>query len=476
MFIKTVKVNNFRNFKGIHTFHFKKLNLILGPIGTGKSTISRIAILFALYGDTDTSIASLVNKDSGTFAYVELLIDYNGQEISIKRETPTKLKIMVDNVEILTNAGISDKNKWIETKFGSLIYFKKFRMFDLKLGINLLEEGKVALRKTLASFHETLLNNIRQKLQDKKSLYEKFNKDQYLIFKHYPSTKRLLFLKQSRKQLQTRLNELSRQTSQKNQKRYEIGKIIATIESEMQKYTKECENLRFKATCLVCGSSISSDHQIALLRGYNAKIKASEERLHGLKLEEQQEYENYEEEQKSYQTCLKEVKTVDDWILKLESRFKQAEFKYTNADVIVATEAIKSLDNFYSLFLLNTVKNLEPVINSIIARLDFRIVFAIDAKNNLDFTLYKEDKEYQYKDLSSGQRLILTVAFQIALLLEKGDVGFIVADEGFSALDEASIRLLYELFDTLPFQIISIIHRIEKVRDNINVIRFEESV
>jgi energy-coupling factor transporter ATP-binding protein EcfA2 len=123
---------------------------------------------------------------------------------------------------------------------------------------------------------------------------------------------------------------------------------------------------------------------------------------------------------------------------------------------------------------LNTVKNLEPIINSVISRINFRILFAIDNKNNLDFILYKDNEEFQYKDLSSGQRLILTIAFQVALLLEKGDVGFIVADEGFSVLDDEAIKLLYELFETLPFQLISIIHRVDNIGENVNVIRLDK--
>lgn len=473
MIIKSVRLHNFRNFKNTHFFEFDKINLITGKVGSGKSTISRHAILFALYGDSDTSLSSLVNKNCGSFAFVELTILDKDRTIVIRREIPTKLSISVDDIAILEDANTNDKNKWIENRFGSLLYFKRFRMFDIKIGVNLLEEGKTTLKKTLAAFHETLLNNIRQAIQDKKSLFEKYNKNQYLLYTHYPSQKRLLFLKKHQTAFKNEILGLNEQIQKHNQARLSLSNKQAISELAVNNAKKEMNHLETTSKCIRCGSNLLIDKYTQLKEECIQHIEQESITAEQYKLAVKQEFDIINE----YNTIIKQKQAANErlnhFIFRLEARFKQSEYVYSNKDISIATNALKELDSFYSVFLLNTVKNLEPIINSVINKINFQIKFEIDGKNNFDFVLLKEGKEYNYKDLSSGQRLILTIAFQVAMLLDKGDIGFIVIDEGFSALDEENIILLYELFSNLPFQILTVIHRFNTTTDDVNVINLE---
>ena len=57
MKIKSISLNNFKNFEGKHTFDFEKMTLIAGENGAGKSTILE-GLVFAIYGYTAKGLIS----------------------------------------------------------------------------------------------------------------------------------------------------------------------------------------------------------------------------------------------------------------------------------------------------------------------------------------------------------------------------------------------------------------------------------
>lgn len=150
----------------------------------------------------------------------------------------------------------------------------------------------------------------------------------------------------------------------------------------------------------------------------------------------------------------------------LNEAFKFSEYKYTIKDVLIINKCIKELDNFYSYFITEWIRILEPIINSILDKIGFKIEF----RDDFDIVLYKDNEEYSYKDLSTGQRLILSIAVKLAILLERNEKGLIVADEGFSSLSEDNLEHILTLFKNLPYQLIAIIHRFESSDENINCI------
>ena len=94
----------------------------------------------------------------------------------------------------------------------------------------------------------------------------------------------------------------------------------------------------------------------------------------------------------------------------------------------------------------------------------------MDEQGNTDIIFFKDNEKYSYRDLSSGQRLIVSIGFQLSLLMEKGESGIIIADEGFSNLDVNNLVLMLDLFKNIPFQLLSVIHRLDDVPDNVYTI------
>lgn len=148
----------------------------------------------------------------------------------------------------------------------------------------------------------------------------------------------------------------------------------------------------------------------------------------------------------------------------LKEAFKFKEYKYTNKDLLIINKCIKELDNFYNYFITEWIKTLEPIINSILDKIGFRIEF----KNDFDIVLYKDNEEYTYKDLSQGQRLLLSIALKLALLLESNEKGLLIADEGFDALDDENLNYIIRLFKDYPFQLLAMVHRFSMEDEDIN--------
>ncbi|KKK81951.1 hypothetical protein LCGC14_2808270, partial [marine sediment metagenome] len=145
---------------------------------------------------------------------------------------------------------------------------------------------------------------------------------------------------------------------------------------------------------------------------------------------------------------------------KLENIIERKDYKWTTNDVEIIKQAIKELDNFSSYYITEWIKILEPIINDILTKINFQVSFEINEKGNIDVNLLRNGEVYNYKDLSAGQRLVVSISFQLALLLENTQEGFIIADEGFSNLDIENLKLILELFKNLPFQLLCVIHRL----------------
>ena len=151
------------------------------------------------------------------------------------------------------------------------------------------------------------------------------------------------------------------------------------------------------------------------------------------------------------------------YIQRLEARLQQKEFIYTTKDVEVMKGSVRELDGFTTFFITEKLQRIEPLINSLLSKLGFTVTFSVDAKNNFDIKLLNNNNgtEFVYKELSNGQRLFVTVAFQLALLMEKNESGLMVADEGFSSLSGTNLDLMFDLFKNSPFQLVSIVHRFQ---------------
>jgi len=468
MLIKKITITNFNNYKGTHSFEFKKLNLIKGKNGTGKSTLAVDAVLFALFGYSDRALSSLPTKGVSGSCEVILDLSYKGQEYSIHRKYPTELTVSQNGAVLSLAKG--SKQGYLNDLFKSSDYFKKLRMIDVKKGINILEENKASLKKTLVSFNESMINSIRARLLEKKSERTQFNKDTAVIYKHAPSEARLKILTEAIAELDSDYYEdkalLSLYQGEYNEASSELNKlkyIVSTKEQEIQKM----KNLN---ECPTCKQKVPDEHKSKILEQLSNRIDAVMEDIGPLPQKIKDSTFSTGMISETMEQIRKSQQRLNTLKMKLEARLKQREYKWTTKDIVIMKKSIEELDRFYSFYLVESVRTLEPVVNNIIAQIGFQMVFDIDAKGEFEIKLTDGADSYTYQDLSDGQKLILAIAFQVALLMDKGEDGLIIADEGLSSLDAENLEYVFSLFTNIPFQLIAVIHRYDNQPKDLNII------
>lgn len=487
MILKSLKLTYFKNFENFETA-FDSLNFLVGANGAGKSTLAVDALYFVLYGFTTKELLSdIPTRNRSKSCSIDAVIEENEHKIRIIRAFPLKLSIYLDNK--LLNLSTAEANKWIVDKFGDRLFFSKFRLIDAySKESNFLEEGQVALKRIIFAGMDDYFVNLRAKLTNIKYERELLNKDKVVIYKHYPSEKRLNILI-------TNLTEISNSLVDMNGEIYQNEKDIRTLTGDIASAERSIENanskleelkkdnvtLVTKKICYVCKRPLEEHSAKELQEEKEKQIKLIEAN----KIAVAKDLEVSKTELKITQEVLEQEKTIiaplvahkekiQTLKMKLEARLKQKEYIYTENDVLIAKKAIEELDKMSSYYLVETVSTLEPIINSVLTKINFSVKFDVDTKGKFNIVLTKDDIQYKYKDLSCGQKLILQIAFKIALLLQQNKTGLLVADEGMSSLDNENLQHILTMFEDLPFQLIIVLHRYNEFPDNANVIRLGE--
>lgn len=557
MYIKKLSLKNFKCFEN-KEFNFDNLNFISGTNGSGKSTIIE-AIIFALFGYTSQSLLSdIPTRNRSKSCTSELLIEENKHLYRIIRQFPLKLSIFKDNIPLKLST--AEANRYIIDTFGDRQSFFYFRLLDAyNQETNFLEQGQVTLKKIIFAGTDEYFNNIRTKLTNIKYERERLNKDKLVIYKHYPSEKRLNILIANLEEINNSLacidkelneyeNDLRENKIQFSNNETKIAYLkkqienidtikfpkeiqLQTIEKQIsnnnlkiEQENKQIENYRTdsyvvadKNICYACKRPLEShtaqdlikereekiNRCLSNIQNYNDKNKILQEQANILKKEvikeKEQKLQEYKEEISNLENIQKGIKEeiqintelkeqfqsqkqalfnkkekIQTLKMKLETRLQQREFIYTENDVLIAKKALEELDKLSSFYLVETVSSLEPIINSVLTKINFSVKFDVDTKGKFNIILTKNNVQYKYKDLSTGERLILQIGIKIALLLQNNKSGILIADEGLGSLSEENMNHVLDLFENLPLQLIFVRHGYVPLNKNIKIINLGE--
>lgn len=441
--------------------------------GSGKSTVAKNAILFALYGDgCGINLKDLVHIDAKE-ASVALAIRYRGHNYGITRTVPSNLTVMCDGKVIDANT-LTIKQNYLNAIFGTYDEFKKFRMLDTH-GINLLDLGIISLRKELMNFVDTVFTNIRASLLNKKNEREMRNVDKRMY--HFSlSEKRLQRLESA---IITRYENTCK-AAEEADKQYKIcGDIYADMQSKIKivqfkqseiKCAKEGICPILKTQCEKISKSLSEKDGMT-----NRKVFSEIEQLD---YEIAQLKAHYDEENSMMQQCRavvnfleKKERRTQEFCMKLKEAFKFKEYKYTKEDVLLYTEAIKTLDNFAAYYLNEWLTQLALIINTLLKEVNLQIEFSSDKEF---MKIKNEDSELRYEQLSSGQKCFLSAVFKLAMLIHRGETsGIIICDEGLSNMDLINFKKFVTICHSLPYQFNIVYHNLNESIENTNVINIE---
>jgi len=232
--------------------------------------------------------------------------------------------------------------------------------------------------------------------------------------------------------------------------------------------------MRENQNCYVCNQVVPEDVQKRILTETELKISELGDQFKNKTIEVEGLNKLWEDQKVLQQALRERQRKVHDLVTKLNTKMGFKEYRFCDKDVLVVKKASEELDKLSSYYLAESVKMLEPIINSILEKIDFQVKFAIDEKGKFSIVLTKNEIEYTYSDLSEGQKLILSIAFKLALLMERAEEGIVIADEGFSSLDRENLMHVITIFQNLPFQLFFVLHRADNIPENIKVIDLNE--
>jgi hypothetical protein len=475
--IQKIKLHNFQLFKDTE-FILDKINLITGinlddieqsSNGSGKSSLAKNAITFALYGEVPgINLKDLIHIGQNECS-VELECSLNNEQFRIVRKIPSSLQIFRDNKEIQANTQTIKQNI-INEHFGNYDLFKKFRMIDTK-GINLLDLGTISLRSELMKFMDDLFNTIRKSLLAKKLERETYNVDKRL-YKFNLSEKRLQLLSDGI----TKLSETLNQSKIESNEQYQIiGKIKSEIQSREKLIyykNKDIEKLHGGICPILgnkCPSLIGQFERVDIIK--SKEIEQLNQEIGQFKSQLETEEDAYSYFTNNYSFLENKKRLTQEYLMKLKEAFKFKEYKYTTKDVEIYTEAIKILDNFAGYYINEWLNQLSVIINDLLKNVDLSVTITEDK----DFMKIKNgDSELKYEMLSSGQKCFLSAIFKIAILLHKGEgAGIILADEGLGNMDAINFKKFIEICKNLPYQFLIIYQNLPEIEgiNKINTIR-----
>lgn len=484
MKIKEISLTNFKNFIGKHTFSFDKMTLIAGINGTGKSTIIE-ALIFAIWGYTPKGkLEDICTRDKAKSFNSVAVIEEKGHIYEVSRSYPLKISIKVDGKAVQQST--AEANAYLISVFGTREFFTKFILLDAgNPETNMLELGQVALKRIIFAGTDERFNRTREKISTIKQEREKLNADDAVIYKHYPSELRLEVLTREFDKIYSKATEIEKEI-------YDTEKEIRAIENRMLTAKNKQENLLRKKEdlnketsvivkqniCYACKRPLEETVKQTLFidkDAQNREIDKELEIISGSMPDYKEGLDNLKsilDHEKKIQSELTPTRDrIAYYMNRLETRLEQKQYIYSERDVLVAKKAIEELDKMSSYYLVESVRTLEPIINSVLDKISFKCSFECDLKGKFNILLDKEGIQYKYADLSTGEKLILQIAFKLAILMRDNRADLLICDEGLGSLAEDNLNHILEIIKSLNTQIIMVLHRYEPTDADIKIIQ-----
>ena len=470
MRIKKIKLKNFKNFKN-KTQEFSKLNFIQGANGSGKTTLILDSILFALWGYSYTTLSALPTREQSQSCSV--VIDFvNGKDsYTIKRNYPTHVELIKNGKEVKFSTSI-EANKYIETIVGTREQFQKFQLINAyDKDTDILSSGQTTIKKTLFSLTQDLFNNAKTKLQCIKSEREKLNKDGMTVYSHYPSEKRLAVLVRGRKLLDEQYTSIGIEVSEFERDYNTESREKGNCEGKISAHKLNKNKLLAKPkTCYTC-------EQLITLANKERQLEEIETKMGKLNSQIKEHVESIAMQKdiiSTYKTQKDDINVrisaLNSLIIKLTARMKQKNLIYDTKDVLIVKQALTELDVLSSYYLKESIKVLEPIINSVLEKIGFTVSFTITDQNRFTILYNKDGVTYGQKDLSTGQATIMQIAFKLALLISQNKTGVVIADEGLGSLDSDNLMHVVNIFSSYPFQLFLVLHNAPEMPTEVKVI------
>jgi len=436
--------------------------------GAGKSAICE-ALLFCLYGKSRTTLQNLVRKGE-SFCSVKLVFekDYNTYEINRRFDKSTTLKIL-KNDKLIQFHRINQAQSYINDVLGmDYDNFVSFSIFDVLRFEDLSSLSLSDFRKLLRTvFNFESIENALNKLKiDIRSAEQSLS----LIptAAHFYSDKRLFILQKA----QNKLNYYKQILESRHNK---LLKLIRNYEAELSKYNTIIERnnskikwLINKDTCPTCLRPL--DNKIDILNTYQKEINDCQNKVRSItsKLDRAQNLSNLINSK--HKQLTDKLFKINKCLYQLESSKKSHENIDRLKRQIDNLRVLHALTNKFEEYVIShTIQNLEALINSYLSYLtdiSCKIIYEHSGKSGkILIKIYRNNSEFLFQQLSSGEKMLVSYAFKLAINTFDYKDTILFIDEGLSRLDKNNRNKLLTMLQQSPFTQIFLISHDDNFKD-----------
>lgn len=436
--------------------------------GAGKSGIKE-ALFYLVFGRSKVKGPDLIRRGQKVLK-VSGQIEHNSYVLDIIRTRKAQTTTLELSINGVPSVGTPSE---LQTKIEQLLgididSFTTYSVIDKVRQTDLTQLSATDLRLVLQDLLGlNRLQNALSSLNAKKNDLEK-----YLVRAHtrfYPSQKRLDMLNFANEELKKRCDEYGAKVVELSSKKSTLEYEITSIKNLREGLMLQKEDLLKNSACPTCGAPIVLSKRMEDLNKceegilkFNQQIDTNIKEAMGLggdisgaihlnnvlgnkvagcitriaqlseSMKEQQDINSIKSEQETYSSALIILQGYITSIL---------------VDVALKIEDQMNLE-------LSRFSDLFCKINLSKTRLDGQII------PNCSIVLYRDQYEYTFDMLSSGEQALVSLIFKLVISNLRGNVSMLFVDEGLDALDEVNRERILSLLEISPYtQIFIISHR-----------------
>ena len=476
MYIRSLKLENFQSFQdakldfpNFKTIFITGISRDTGSSnGVGKSSLKE-AILFALFGKSKVKGADIIRRGSKQSS-VTLELEHNGDVLIVTRVRKLQVSSLSLTINGVVHKGTQPElQEVIDKTLGlDMDSFITYSIIDKVRDTELSKLSSTDLRTVLQDVLgigrlQTLLDSLSK---DKNELGAYLSK---VHVRHYPSQKRLQTLKQTKTVIMSDLDILSRRIvdskSRLSTLDFELSQIDPTINSLMAQQ----QTIFAQDKCPTCQAEITTEHKMAELTKIQAEIGQNRAKLESLEQERLRLTPVITGAQSSSHAQNEVLFRCLAALTKLEESIKsQVDIEKSIAKQQLFVTAIDIVQKYITQALAIVSTQIEDQMNAELGR--FSDLFC---KINLSKTtqqgqilpncyisIFREQYEYTYDMLSSGEQALVSLIFKLVINNIKHASSILFVDEGLDALDAINRERIISLLEVSDYQQVFIIsHR-----------------
>jgi len=480
MQFRTLHLENFQSYdKADILFSDFKITFIVGvdqdtgsSNGAGKSGIKE-ALFYLLFGRSKVKGPDLIRRGQKVLK-ISGQIEHNSYVLSIIRTRKAQIATLELSINGVPSVGTASE---LQTKIEQILgididSFTTYAVIDKVRQTDLTQLSSTDLRLILQDLLGLdRLQGVLTSINSHKNDLEK-----YLVRAHtrfYPSSKRLDILTTWNSKLQKERDLYGAKIVELSSKKSTLEYEITSIKNLREGTIMQKEDLLKNSSCPTCGAPIVLSKRMEdlnkcenLILKFNQQIELNTKEAMSMGADIAGAMQINNALGNKVAACIIRITQLS------ESMKEQQDINIIKIEQETYTLALLTLQNYITSVLTDVALKIEDQMNLELSRFsDLFCKISLSKTThdgqivpNCSIILYRDQYEYTFDMLSSGEQALVSIIFKLVISNLRGNISLLFVDEGLDALDEVNRERILSLLEVSPYtQIFIISHREDSV-------------